>query len=102
MYGGEVAEGMEALTGYPTEVVDFNRPGFDSEATWVRMLSFSAAGFPMGAGTTFSLRATAMYSLLHRTSYERVHCTMYLYDVRGTMYLVLCTMYKYIVHRTCT
>ena len=26
---------------------------------------------------------------------------MYFYDVQGTLYLVRCTMYEYIVHRTC-
>jgi hypothetical protein len=49
--GGEVAEGMEALSGYPSEVLDLNAPGFDSDEAWIRMMSFAEAGFPMGAGT---------------------------------------------------
>ena len=52
--GGEVAEGLECLTSFPTESISFNSATFNSELTWIRMMSFVESGFPMGAGTAVS------------------------------------------------
>ena len=76
--GGEVAEGMEALTGYPSEVIDFNLPGFNSDETWLRMLSFATAGFPMGAGTSFSSKG-----VIGRHAYSGFGCSRVKRGERG-------------------
>ena len=49
--GGWISEGLLDLTGCPTETIELDAAeGFDSEQAWLRMLSYAAAGFPMGQG----------------------------------------------------
>lgn len=43
--GGWIAEGLLDLTGCPTETIELDAA--DSERTWMRLLSYAAAGFPM-------------------------------------------------------
>lgn len=52
--GGFVAEGLHDLTGNATEMISFQNASFDSEEFWVRLMSFSSAGFPLGCATSFS------------------------------------------------
>jgi|TARA_B110000008_G_C16977192_1_gene566353 hypothetical protein len=52
--GGYVAEGLHDLTGSATEMISFSSTYFDSEEFWVRLVSFSSAGFPLGCATSFS------------------------------------------------
>ncbi|OUS47049.1 hypothetical protein BE221DRAFT_72852 [Ostreococcus tauri] len=52
--GGYVSEGLHDLTGSATEQIDFHANDFDSEECWARLMSFSAAGFPLGCATSFS------------------------------------------------
>ncbi|KAJ3350600.1 Calpain-type cysteine protease dek1 [Entophlyctis luteolus] len=65
--GGWVCEALFDLTGFPTQSIHFGAEGFDSEAFWTRLLSFSAQGFLMGASCSFSgdgLVGAHAYSLL--------------------------------------
>lgn len=52
--GGYIHEALLDLTGAPCEVIDFSSIHFESECTWLRLLSFNAARFPMGASTVSS------------------------------------------------
>ncbi|ORY51621.1 cysteine proteinase [Rhizoclosmatium globosum] len=47
--GGQIAEALFDLTGFPTESIPFGGIGFDSELFWTRLLSFQSQGFLMGA-----------------------------------------------------
>ena len=49
--GGFIQEGLQDLTGAPTETVLFRASNFDKETFWGRLLSFSSAGFLMGVAT---------------------------------------------------
>lgn len=49
--GGFIAEGLQDLTGAPTETIVFANGLFDPESLWTRLLSFSSAGFLMGVAT---------------------------------------------------
>lgn len=49
--GGEIAEALLDLTGFPTESVDFDAPGFSPQDLWSRLVSFKQQGFPMGCAT---------------------------------------------------
>mmetsp|Transcript_178512 Transcript_178512/g.572055 ORF Transcript_178512/g.572055 Transcript_178512/m.572055 type:complete len:1068 (+) Transcript_178512:55-3258(+) len=49
--GGEIAEALLDLTGFPTESIDFGEDGFDTQELWRRMVKFKEKGFPMGCAT---------------------------------------------------
>jgi Calpain family cysteine protease len=49
--GGFIAEGLQDLTGAPTETVVFQAGFLDVDTFWARLLSFAAAGFLMGVAT---------------------------------------------------
>lgn len=52
--GGWISEGLLDLTGCPTETIELDAAdgeGLSSEQAWIRMLSYAAAGFPMGCAT---------------------------------------------------
>lgn len=49
--GGFIQEGLQDLTGAPTETVVFQHVHFDREVFWARLLSFASAGFLMGVAT---------------------------------------------------
>ena len=49
--GGFVSEAMFDMTGFPTEVINMDLPGFDSELTFARLLSFASLRFPIGCST---------------------------------------------------
>eukprot|EP01041_Mallomonas_annulata_P000201 gene201-364_t len=52
--GGHISEALWDLTGRPCETIDFSDTCFNSEDTWIRLVSFVAAGFPMGCATDSS------------------------------------------------
>ncbi|CAM9415371.1 unnamed protein product [Chrysoparadoxa australica] len=52
--GGHVTEALLALTGAPSETLVMSSQTFDSEDGWVKLASWSSAGFPMGAATPFA------------------------------------------------
>ena len=52
--GGFISEALLDLTGAPTERISFSNSQFDSENTWIRLLSFKSSLFPMGASTATS------------------------------------------------
>ncbi|KAJ3076700.1 Calpain-type cysteine protease dek1 [Podochytrium sp. JEL0797] len=47
--GGQIAEALFDLTGFPCESICFGGVGFDSELFWTRLMSFQSQGFLMGA-----------------------------------------------------
>mgnify|MGYP003386264487 CR=1 FL=1 len=51
IHGGDIEEALQDLTGCPTEKICFSHPLFDSEETWIRLISFCSVGFPMGASS---------------------------------------------------
>ena len=61
--GGWISEGLLDLTGCPTETIELDAAeGFDSEQAWLRMLSYAAAGFPMGQGKGGGRRGAGFYT----------------------------------------
>lgn len=50
--GGFIAEGLNDLTGAPTETIVFSAGLFDRDELWARLLSFHEAGFLMGVATS--------------------------------------------------
>jgi len=65
--GGEIHEALLDLTGLPTETVSFSSQSFDSEVSWLRLLSWHEAGFPQGCATSVSadgIVGNHAYSLL--------------------------------------
>jgi Calpain family cysteine protease len=49
--GGYIAEGLQDLTGAPTETYVFQVASVDLDAFWMKLLSFHSAGFLMGVAT---------------------------------------------------
>jgi len=49
--GGEIAEALLDLTGCPCDSINFDSRDFDAEMLWASLLSYKAAGFPMGCAT---------------------------------------------------
>ncbi|KAJ3246563.1 Calpain-type cysteine protease dek1 [Chytriomyces hyalinus] len=52
--GGQIAEALFDLTGFPTESIHFGASGFDSNDFWTRLMSFDSLGFLMGAACPIS------------------------------------------------
>ncbi|KAI8827572.1 hypothetical protein BJ741DRAFT_671028 [Chytriomyces cf. hyalinus JEL632] len=52
--GGQIAEALFDLTGFPTESIHFGASGFDSNEFWARLMSFDSLGFLMGAACPIS------------------------------------------------
>jgi Calpain family cysteine protease/UBA-like domain len=49
--GGYIAEGLQDLTGAPTETFVFQEMSLDPDAFWMQLLSFHSAGFLIGVAT---------------------------------------------------
>lgn len=52
IHGGWIREALLDLTGAPTETISFGNRHFDSDNTFIRLLSFKESKFPMGASTS--------------------------------------------------
>ena len=50
--GGFIHEAMFDLTSYPSKIINFNEPNFNSEELWIQLISYHSLKFPMGCSSS--------------------------------------------------